>query len=388
MSISQKKVAILGSTGSIGTSTLKVIRDFPGRFRVAALAAYGNASLLLKQAEEFLPDYVYMADEKKRKVLKSGLASAQCNICSGPDGMEEMLSLSQPDIVVVATVGFTGVKPVLWALKNQVPVALANKEVLVAAGDLVLEMQEKYKTPIYPVDSEHSAVFQCLEGQRKHLRKIILTASGGPFYNKSCREIQKATVKEVLNHPTWNMGRKITVDSATMINKGFEVIEAHYLFHLPPSQIQVVIHPQSIIHSMIELVDNTVIAQLSPTDMYYPILYALSFPERYEVKNKNNIDFYDLPPLTFARPDMKTFPCLRFAYDCLEKKRGLPVAFNAANEMVVAAFLQGQISFGCIPRLISKILEEFSPVDVSKFDIIVEIDREIRRKTAALIKQS
>ncbi len=381
-----RKVAVLGSTGSIGVSTLKVLRDYPDDFQAVALAAYGNIEALKEQTEEFSPSGIYLADEEKYYFFRNEYQHERCQLFSGSEGMEEMLASCRPDIVVVATVGFTGVKPVLWSIKNRIPVALANKEVLVVAGDLVRRLQEQYQTPLYPVDSEHSAIFQCLQGEREHLRKILLTASGGPFHKKPRENMENAGVQEVLNHPTWDMGKKITVDSATMINKGFEVIEAHYLFDLPPSRIQVVVHPQSVVHSMVELVDNTVLAHLSPTDMYYPVLYALAYPRRLEVPHKEPLDFFQLPQLTFSKPDPKSFPCLQFAYDCLEKKRGYPVAFNAANEVAVASFLEEKITFLQIAELIEQILEAFSPVDVSEFDIICKIDEEVRKKTSSLIK--
>lgn len=370
-----KKVAILGSTGSIGCSSIRVIQDYPELFQVVALATNSRVELLSEQIQVCCPDYVYVADKSKRNQL-----NLDKNVTSIDDdnGLVTILEEAQPDIVLIATVGFTGLKPALYAMENQIPIALANKEVLVVAGDLIKEKQKKYKTPIYPVDSEHSAIFQCLHGNDADLRKVILTASGGPFRTSSYEQIQNAAKAEVLNHPTWDMGNKITVDSASMMNKGFEVIEAHYLFDVAPENIDVVVHPQSVIHSLIELVDNTIIAQLAPTDMYYPILYALGYPKRLASKNPP-LDLAAITQMSFEKPDKNKFPCLQYAYDCLEKKSGYPVVLNAANEIAVDAFLHDKIPFRRIAPIIDQALENFSPVFDLSLDSIIEIDQFTRQ---------
>ena len=375
-----KRITILGSTGSIGTSTLRVIRDFPEYFKVVGLSTYSNIELLKKQIEEFSPKWIYIANEEKRKEIKFK------NSINSEDGLIEIIEKTSPDIVVIATVGFTGLKPTIYAIENNITVALANKEVLVVAGDIIKEKQKKYKTPIYPIDSEHSAIFQCLHGNKKYLSKIILTSSGGPFRTKSIEEIKRATYEEVLNHPTWNMGKKITVDSATMINKGFEVIEAHYLFDIEPENIEVLIHPQSIIHSMIELIDNTIIAQLSPTDMYYPILYALSYPKRLRVKHKT-LNLAEISKLTFEKPDYKKFPCLKMAYEVLKLKKGYSVVFNAANEIAVNYFLNQKLQFYKIPIVIEKVLSNFTPPKSIDLKTIFQIDKKARQKTIEVIEK-
>lgn len=372
-----KKVAILGSSGSIGESTLEVVRTFPQRFKVTALAVNRNIQSLIKQIEEFHPEVVAVTNKKSADELRV-LYKGKTKILFGEEGLNEIAASCEYDIFVGAMVGFAGLKPTIEAIKRGKRIALANKETLVVAGELITKLAQKTGAEIIPVDSEHSAIFQSLVGEEKSaIKKIILTASGGPFRNKTRTELKSVTVKDALNHPTWKMGSKITIDSATLMNKGLEVIEAHWLFNLPKEKIEVVVHPQSIIHSCVEFVDGSIKAQLSTPDMKLPIQYALTFPERLE-SNHVKTDFVKIREMNFYEPDINTFECLPLAYDVLEKGGTTPCILNASNEVAVQKFLNGQISFLQIAETIKKSLENISNVAHPDFEDIINCDNETR----------
>jgi len=378
-----KKILVLGSTGSIGTRTLDVIRDFREEFAICGLSTYGRTELLEKQIEEFRPVAVNVTDENKEQRDLKLSKDHKVQITLGEEGLEELVDLCRPDIVVVATVGIAGLRPTLAAIERGCDVALANKEVLVTGGKLVTDAARKKGVRIMPIDSEHNAVAQCLMGQDlSKLRRIILTASGGPFRSLSHRELEHVTLDQALDHPTWRMGPKITIDSATLMNKGFEVIEGHHLFNLAAEKIEVVIHPQSVIHSLVEFVDGSLLAQLSVTDMYLTIQSALLFPER--LANKfQSLDLAALQALTFEKPDLERFPCLRYAYEALRSGGTAPAALNAANEVAVRRFLAGEIPFLHIPRIIRETLELHEVEPDPDLDQILKADlksREIAEK--------
>lgn len=372
-----KKVAILGSSGSIGESTLEVIRTFPEKFKVTALAVNSNIQSLKKQIEEFKPEVVAVADKNFAGELKNSF-SGKTKILIGEEGLLEIAANSDYDIFIGAMVGFSGLKPTLEAIKRGKRIALANKETLVVAGELITSLAEKHSAEIIPVDSEHSAIFQCLVGEEKSaVKKIILTASGGPFRNRTRDELKAVTVKEALNHPTWKMGSKITIDSATLMNKGLEVIEAHWLFNLPKNKIEVVVHPQSIIHSMVEFVDGSIKAQLSTPDMKLPIQYALAYPERLQ-SDYVQTDFLNVREMNFYEPDLKTFECLRLAFESLEIGGTTPCILNASNEIAVQNFLKGKISFLQIADTIKKSLDKITSAAHPDFDEIINCDYKTR----------
>ena len=370
-------IIILGSTGSIGTQALDVVRRMPDRFRVVGLAAGSNVELLAKQIEEFRPKTASLASDQGARRLKER-NFPDLEILTGPNAMEEMVKREDVDLVLNAVVGAAGILPTLAAIRAGKDVALANKETLVAAGSVVMDAVREHNVRLLPVDSEHSAIFQCLQGVGdRDLHKVILTASGGPFRENTKDELERVTVEEALAHPTWNMGGKITIDSATLMNKGLEVIEAHWLFQVPPDRIEVVIHPQSIVHSLVELSDGSVIAQLGVADMRLPIQYALTFPERLS-SPVERLSLTEVGRLDFEAPDAERFPCLPLAYEALAAGGTFPTVLNAANEVAVQAFMQGRIGFTDIPRLIEAALEQHQGVMKPDLEDILEADAEGR----------
>jgi 1-deoxy-D-xylulose-5-phosphate reductoisomerase len=378
-----KKVLILGSSGSIGVNSLNVIRNFPDRFSVEALTVNSNIDLLEQQIEEFSPSLVVARDEKKAEELIKRIGS-KVKVLSGDEGLLEAASDCDYDILVSSLVGFAGLLPTIEAIKKGKRIALANKETLVVAGELVTALVRDYNAEIIPVDSEHSAIYQCLIGEElKEVEKLILTASGGPFLNKDKSFFENATVDEALNHPNWKMGSKITIDSASMMNKGLEVIEAHWLFGLPAEKIDVVVHPQSIIHSMVQFVDGSIKAQLGLPDMKLPIQYALSFPERLENKFERT-DMPKIGSLTFFEPDLNKFECLKLAYEALVSMGTAPCILNAANEIAVDKFLKGKIKFSHIPKFINKALEKMENHRDPDIQTIVDCDKETREFVSLL----
>jgi 1-deoxy-D-xylulose-5-phosphate reductoisomerase len=369
-----KKVLILGSTGSIGVNTLNVIRQFPDRFSVAALTVNTRIDLLEPQIHEFKPPVVVVKDEKLAEELRKRL-KIKCDVLSGIEGLISVAAHLDYDILLGAMVGFAGLAPTLEAIKRGKRIALANKETLVVGGELVTALCKKHNSEIIPVDSEHSAIYQCLVGEDvQSVSKIILTASGGPFLHLTKEDLQNVTVKDALNHPTWKMGNKITIDSASMMNKGLEVIEAHWLFGLPKEKIEVVIHPQSIIHSMVEFVDGSIKAQMGLPDMKLPIQYALSYPERLESNFKKTC-LPDIKTLTFYSPDFEKFECLKLAYQVLDAGGTAPCVLNAANEIAVDRFLKGEIKFSYIHNLINKTLDKIENHKSPDVETIFECDK-------------
>lgn len=372
-----KKIFILGSTGSIGVNTLNVLRNFPDLFTVSALTANSNSDLLLKQLNEFDPEYVVVKEEEPAKKIKEYIPPG-CKLLTGNDGLINAAIEADYDIFVGAMVGFAGLAPTIQAIKRGKRIALANKETLVVAGEVVNNYCLESGAQIIPVDSEHSAIFQCLVGESiAEVEKLIITASGGPFLNKDKSSFENATVDEALNHPNWKMGNKITIDSATMMNKGLEVIEALWLFGLSADKIEVVIHPQSIIHSMVQFKDGSIKAQMGLPDMKLPIQYALSYPERL----KNDFERTNLPEigsLNFYEPNLNKFECLKLAFDALEIGGMAPCVINAANEIAVERFLNREIKFSHIPVLIGSALEKIENNTSSDIDTIFDCDRETR----------
>lgn len=352
-----KKIAILGSTGSIGTQTLDVIRAHSDELEVVALAAGSNKERLKEQIREFHPELVSLSDEKKAQELKEELAGEAVEVVCGMDGLIEVAGIDSADVVVTAVVGMMGILPTMEAIRKGKDIALANKETLVTAGHLIIPMAREYGVSILPVDSEHSAIFQCLQGEpKKALDKILLTASGGPFRGKSAEFLETVTLEDALNHPNWSMGPKITIDSSTMVNKGLEVMEAKWLFGVDYSQIEVVIQPQSIIHSMVQYIDGAVIAQLGTPDMRVTIEYALFYPERRSLPG-DRLDFSKLSQITFEKPDYKVFRGLSLAIEAGKTGGTMPTVFNAANERAVAKFLKGEIKYTDIVRSIEKCMD-------------------------------
>lgn len=352
-----KKIAILGSTGSIGTQTLDVVREHSDELQVVALAAGSNKERLKEQIKEFHPKLVSLSDEKKAQELKEELAGEQVEVVCGMEGLIEVAGADSADVVVTAVVGMMGILPTMEAIKKGKDIALANKETLVTAGHLIIPMAKEYGVSILPVDSEHSAIFQSLQGEPKAaLDKILLTASGGPFRGKSAEFLETVTLEDALNHPNWSMGPKITIDSSTMVNKGLEVMEAKWLFGVDYSQIEVVIQPQSIIHSMVQYVDGAIIAQLGTPDMRVPIEYALFYPERRSISG-DRLDFSKLSQITFEKPDYKVFRGLSLAIEAGKTGGTMPTVFNAANERAVAKFLKGEIKYTDIVRSIEKCMD-------------------------------
>ena len=377
-----KKISILGSTGSIGTQTLEIVRD-NNDLQVEALVAKSNIELLEEQVREFKPKLVCVYDDEKAKVLKDNIKDLNIEVVSGMDGMIECATIESAEIVVTAVVGMIGILPTIEAIKSGKDIALANKETLVTAGHIIIPLAKENNVKIYPVDSEHSAIFQSLNGEdKKEIKKIILTASGGPFRGKKIEHLQDIGPEDALKHPNWSMGRKITIDSATMVNKGLEVIAAKWLFDVDFDKIQVVVHPQSIIHSMVEYVDGAVMAQLGMPDMKLPIQYALFYPNR-RVMNNNKLDFYKLGSISFEEPDMETFRGLKLAYEVGRTGGSLPTVYNAANEKAVELFLNNKIKFLDIYKIIEKCVDKHSVINNPSIEEILEVER----KTYDYIKQ-
>jgi len=372
-----KKIGILGSTGSIGRNTLKIIENNSDKFELIYITAKTQVELLIEQAKKFKPKYVVIADEDKYSLLKSELTQLNIKVMSGYNSIIEIAGLKEVDVAVNAIVGSKGMQPSVSACKNGVDIALSNKESLVMAGDYLYSLAEKSGTEIFPVDSEHSAIWQCIQGEdSKNIKKLILTGSGGPFLNRDLKTFDKITVKDALKHPNWSMGKKITIDSATMMNKGLEIIEAHHLFKMPQSKIEVVIHPQSIIHSMVEFVDGSVKAQLGLPDMKLPIQYALSYPERY-IANWESLDLVKLKKLTFFSPDTEKFPSLKLALNALKLGETYPVVLNVANEQAVYLFIENKIKFTDIPKIVEKMLNRHDPIKDADIDAILNVENEV-----------
>ena len=382
----KKQIAILGSTGSIGTQALEVIEEHPDLYEVYALTANNQVELLAQQARKFQPEAVVIANEEKYLQLKDMLADLPVKVYAGADALAQIVESKPIDIVLTAMVGYAGLRPTMNAIKAGKAIALANKETLVVAGELVTALAQQYHTPILPVDSEHSAIFQCLENYNP-VSKLILTASGGPFRTFTHEQMMTVTKEQALKHPNWSMGAKITIDSASMMNKGFEVIEAKWLFGVPAEQIEVVVHPQSVIHSMVEFEDGAVKAQLGVPDMRLPIQFAFSYPKR-ESLSGERLDFAKYNTLTFEKPDTKRFRNLALAYEAIHQKGNMPCIINAANEVAVAAFLHDKVSFLGMSEAIEKAMQMVSYIKTPTYEDYVATDAETRRITAEIIAKS
>ncbi|MDR0384719.1 MAG: 1-deoxy-D-xylulose-5-phosphate reductoisomerase [Prevotellaceae bacterium] len=382
----QKRIAILGSTGSIGVQALEVVAEHPELFSIEAITANSNAELLVEQAKTFLPDAVVIANESLYRQVADALKEYPVKVYTGSAALEQIAGLGNVDIVLVALVGYSGLMPTVRAVKTGKTVALANKEALVVAGSLVMDLAERHNAQIIPVDSEHSAIFQCLAGEHAPIDRIYLTASGGPFLNLPSEKLADVTKEDALKHPRWNMGAKITVDSATMMNKGFEVIEAHWLFEIPDDRIKVLVHPQSIIHSMVQFEDGAIKAQLGEPSMKVPIQYALTYPYRMEC-NVKKINFADYPALTFAEPDCEKFPCLDIARQALRTGGTAPCIMNAANEIAVQAFLNGTLKYSGIYALIAETMETTESVANPSLDDYVQTDTVSRQNAAKILRR-
>jgi len=370
-----KRIAILGSTGSIGTQTLEIVRQNQD-LQVAALAAGSNVERMEEQIREFRPSAVAMWEEEACRDLKARIADTGVRVCCGMDGLLEIASLEGVDVLVTAVVGMIGIRPTIAAIESGKAIALANKETLVTAGHLIMPLAAKHHVPILPVDSEHSAIFQSMNGERKErISKILLTASGGPFRGRTKGELETMQVEDALKHPNWAMGRKITIDSATMVNKGLEVMEAKWLFDVDLERIEVVVHPQSIIHSMVEYVDGAVMAQLGMPDMKLPIAYALFYPDRRPMQGKR-LDFAALGQMTFEKPDLETFTGLKLAFKAAKAGGSMPTVYNAANEMAVGLFLERKIGFMQIPELIAACMERHKVIEGPKVEDILWTEQE------------
>ena len=381
----KRRIAILGSTGSIGVQALDVVREHRELFDIQLLTAGSNSRLLIQQAIEVDAACAIIADESLYHEVSEALTPYGINVFAGMSSiMDAMTTAENIDIVLSAMVGFRGLAPTLAALRSGKAVAIANKEPLVAAGSIVMQTAREHNAAILPVDSEHSAIFQCLQGGHSPIERIFLTASGGPFLRTPLSELKNVTVEEAVNHPRWKMGRKITVDSSTLMNKGFEVIEACWLFGVDISQVTVVIHPQSVIHSMVAFRDGAVIGQMSQPDMRLPIQYALTYPERLPL-DLPRLDFYKLGGLTFSEPDMTRFPCLRIALDAMKRGGNIPCALNAANEVAVAAFLDGKIRFTDIPVIVSRSTDRCSFIKDPDLNAVMDTDKAVREYASTLI---
>jgi len=376
-----KRIAILGSTGSIGRSTLRVAESYPDRFQISTLAAGSNLDAAFQQAQRWHPRVLSMAAEKDADALRARLREnglGDIEVVHGASGSVRVSTHAEVDFVVSAIVGVAGLEATYEAVRAGKTLGLANKECLVAAGELITAEARRKSVLLLPIDSEHNAVHQCMRGGRmEEVERVWLTASGGPFRNTPASEFASITVEQALNHPTWKMGKRITIDSATLMNKGFEVIEACRLFHMPPAKVNVIVHPQSTIHSMVEFVDGSILAQFSVTDMRLPILYALTYPERIESDLRFAVS--DLRHLDFAPPDLKKFPCLRLAYEAVEAGGAKTVALNAADEVAVAAFLEGKVRFDQIPRIIEEVLADTSSKSLESIQQVLEADAAARQ---------
>ena len=377
--MNKRQIALLGSTGSIGTQALDVVRDNTDRFEIYALVARQNVALLAQQAREFRPEVVVIADEQHYAPLKEALADLPMKVWAGTDAIADVVQMAPVDVVLTAMVGYAGLRPTLAALEAGKAVALANKETLVVAGELVTATARRTGAPILPVDSEHSAIFQCLVGQdASAVEKVILTASGGPFRTTPREALADVTPAEALRHPNWSMGAKVTIDSSSMMNKGFEMIEARWLFGLPPDRIEVVVHPQSIVHSMVQFADGAVMAQLGTPDMHLPIAYALAYPHRLR-SAAPRLDFAQLSTLTFEAPDRERFRNLDYAYEAARRGGNMPCILNAADEVAVAAFLSGKIGFLAMSDLIAETMARTTFIATPTYDDYVQTDAEARR---------
>ena len=376
--ILKRKIALLGSTGSMGTQALQVMERFPALFEIELLSAFSNCDLLIQQALKYKPNVVIIIDDNGYLNVKDALAKEDCKVFSGLQSLVDCMTMSSIDMVLSCIVGIAGLAPVYAAIENEIPVALANKETLVVAGELMMQKAKEKKVPIIPVDSEHSAIFQCLIGEQGNsVDKIILTASGGPFRGKTLAELEKVTCEQALKHPNWNMGNKITIDSATMMNKGLEVIEAKWLFNINLEKIEVIVHPQSIIHSLVQFTDGSVKAQLGLPDMKLPIQYALTFPKRL-YSEFPRFSFADFPTFNFEKPDLNAFPCLSLAYHASKEGGNKPCVLNAANEVAVAQFLTGKIKFTDIPKIIEKALMNVPFSKPKTIEEYLEVDRRVK----------
>lgn len=381
-----KKIGVMGSTGSIGTQTLEIVRKYPDRLRVSALAAGSNVTLMEKQVREFKPELAVMWSEQAAADLKERLADTEVKVVCGMDGLLQMAVMPETDILVTAIVGMIGIRPTIEAIRAHKDIALANKETLVTAGHLIMPLARENGVRILPVDSEHSAIFQSLQGEKKsQVRKILLTASGGPFRGKTRRELAGMKAEDALKHPNWSMGKKVTVDSSTLVNKGLEVMEARWLFDVELSDIRVLIHPESILHSAVEYDDGAVIGQLGVPDMKLPIQYALFYPDRFEVPGNKRLDLFDIGKLTFEKPDMETFEGLKLAFDAAKEGGTLPTVFNAANEKAVSLFLENKIRFLQIAEVIAAAMQAHSTVEDPTVEQILEAEAEAHAAVAGCV---
>jgi 1-deoxy-D-xylulose-5-phosphate reductoisomerase len=382
-----KRLAVLGSTGSIGVNTLDIAGRFENEFTVVALSAGTNIRLLKEQIDRFEPKVVSVLNEDLAKALKREISPKKTEVLFGVEGLIQIATLPETDLVVSALVGAAGLIPTISAIKAQKSVALANKESLVMAGKIIVEEARENGVTIVPVDSEHSAIFQALAGRsRDEVKRVILTASGGPFLNLPYEKMKEVTSKEALHHPTWDMGRKVSIDSASLMNKGLEVIEARWLFGISPEQIAVQIHPQSVVHSMVEYVDGSIVAQMGTTDMRIPISYALSYPKRLSL-DLPSLDLYHMDGLTFLPPDMDRFPCLRLAYRSMEVGETMPAVLNAANEVAVNSFLEEAIRFTDIPAIVETVMEDHEVKPLVTLDDALRVDQWAREKAKKLTKE-
>lgn len=380
----KRQLAILGSTGSIGTQALEVIGKHPDLFEVYALTANDNVDLLINQARKFMPEVVVIANERKYPELAEALEDLPVKVWAGADAISQVVQSEPVEMVLTAMVGYSGLKPTISAIKAGKAIALANKETLVVAGELITSLALENRVAVLPVDSEHSAIFQCLAGEYENkVEKILLTASGGPFRTKSLEELAHATKAQALKHPNWNMGAKVTIDSASLMNKGFEMIEAKWLFDVEPGQIEILIHPQSIIHSMVQFEDGAIMAQLGIPDMKLPIAYAFSYPKRLK-SNDERVDFVKLASLTFEKPDLNRFRNLAYAFEAVKRGGNMPCVLNAANEVVVAAFLRDEIGFLQMSDVIEQTMAKATYIKTPAYDEYVESDNEARRIAASL----
>lgn len=387
MTVRQKEIAILGSTGSIGTQTLDIIAEYPERFRASVLTARSRWELLAEQARRFRPRRVVIADPRFFEPLSDALRDLSVEVRAGEEAIAEAAAMEGPEIVVTAMVGYSGLLPTVAAIKARKTIALANKETLVVAGELITALAREYGVSIVPVDSEHSAIFQCLVGEgTRRAEKIILTASGGPFRTTPSSELADKRAVDALKHPNWDMGAKVTVDSATMMNKGFEMIEARWLFDCPPERIEVVVHPQSIVHSMVEFIDGSVKAQLGVPDMHLPIRYALGYPERLATPH-GHLRLSQYAKLTFEAPDYEKFPLLGYAFEAIGRGGTMPCILNAANEVAVAAFLRDEIRFGDIAPIVRETLDTVPVNDATDLETLITVNEEARGVAEACLKK-
>lgn len=381
-----KRIAILGSTGSIGTQALDVVRQHKDAFEATVLTAGNNSDLLIEQAREFIPNAVVIANEAKYNEVKEALAGLPVKVYAGQGAISQVVQISEIDIVLTAMVGFAGLKPTVASIKAGKTLALANKETLVVAGNVINKLCVHHKVPVLPVDSEHSAIFQCTNGEScNKIKKILLTASGGPFRRFSEDELHKVTVEQALHHPNWKMGAKITIDSATMLNKGFEMIEARWLYNVNPDTIQVVVHPESVIHSAVEFADGAIMAQLGTPDMRLPIQYAFTYPQRFSLQSEP-LDLFKLGTLHFEKPDLKKFPCLQLAYEAIRQGGNMPCILNAAGEVTNLAFREKRIGFMDIPAIISDAMRKASFEAFPTLDDLFDTDKAVRTLVREIVK--